>query len=463
MRYWFNQRSLRTQLTLVAAGITLLIACLVAPAAGFLADLLAPPWLILTILVLTWASTLAVLLPLERRVRTALLRIRRRIARTRPGAYIEPSPRVPSREIAQLLESCDRLQSRTNLRHRKLRRTLRRQKSNLLRNQRLLAFAQTVQSAGAAQQVYAALIRHLEYELQLAGIALLTADESRAVMLEACEPKGWTTPEAVAELDAAACPSFRQTLPREPQADDRGPICPIGQSLSPDSDLDHWCLGVPLSGSRRLLAHLALPAGRRWTSAARHLATRYLHTAAASLLCLELLDEARLQSLTDPLTGLYSRRSMDQLLQREMALAQRHGQAMSVVMLDMDRFKQINDTCGHAAGDHILRALANCIRLTLRRTDLAFRYGGDEFVIALPQTSAAQAEQVVGKVRQAFAAVDFSQAIAHLPERPTLSVGIADRERGPQTLEALLAAADAALYEAKNDTRDCVRVHRPAA
>jgi two-component system cell cycle response regulator len=113
----------------------------------------------------------------------------------------------------------------------------------------------------------------------------------------------------------------------------------------------------------------------------------------------------------------------------------------------------------------MLRAFADCVRITLRKTDLAFRYGGDEFVIALPQTPIAQAQQVVQKLRQAFAAVDFSSAIAHLEQQPTLSIGVAERS-APQnllTLPSIMSAADAALYDAKNANRNCVRVYEPKA
>jgi diguanylate cyclase (GGDEF)-like protein len=132
-------------------------------------------------------------------------------------------------------------------------------------------------------------------------------------------------------------------------------------------------------------------------------------------------------------------------------------------MIDMDRFKEVNDQHGHAAGDHLLRAFADCVRITLRKTDLAFRYGGDEFAIALPQTTVQQAYQVVQKVRQAFASMDFSDAIAHLEEQPTLSIGVAQRSvtDNTATLASLLAAADAALYEAKKNDRDCIRVYSP--
>ena len=168
--------------------------------------------------------------------------------------------------------------------------------------------------------------------------------------------------------------------------------------------------------------------------------------------------------MTDALTGLYNRRSLDALMIREVALAERHGQTLSLVMIDMDHFKEVNDGHGHAAGDHLLRSFAESVRITLRKTDLAFRYGGDEFVIALPQTTVAQAQQVVQKLRQAFAAIDFRDAIHALEHQPTLSVGVAERsvDTGVLTWSALLAAADAALYEAKEANRNCVRVYHPA-
>jgi two-component system, cell cycle response regulator len=212
-----------------------------------------------------------------------------------------------------------------------------------------------------------------------------------------------------------------------------------------------------------VLVHMLLPQDHTWSEARRQLAHTYCNTACSILTSLHLLAEAEKQSMTDMLTGLYNRRSMEQLMQREVALAERHGHALSVVMIDMDSFKQINDSHGHAAGDYLLKAFADCVRITLRRTDLAFRFGGDEFLIALPQTPIAQAQQVVQKLRQAFASVDFSDAIAHLEAHPTLSIGVAERSKSMNllTLSALLGAADAALYDAKNSNRNCICVYQP--
>jgi len=144
-------------------------------------------------------------------------------------------------------------------------------------------------------------------------------------------------------------------------------------------------------------------------------------------------------------------------------LAERHGHPLSVVMVDLDYFKSINDSHGHAAGDHLLKSFADCVRITLRKTDLAFRYGGDEFVIALPQTTLAQAQQVMQKLKQAFATVDFTHAISRLQVQPTLSMGVAERSAAINVLNMtqILSAVDQALYSAKNSSRDCIRVYEP--
>jgi diguanylate cyclase (GGDEF)-like protein len=240
--------------------------------------------------------------------------------------------------------------------------------------------------------------------------------------------------------------------------------CSIDNALKLPPDHPAYCIPFTVGRKTQCTVHMLLPPGSIWTEELRQLAQTYVNAASSSLITLHHLAEAEKQSLTDGLTGLYNRRSMEQLMQREVALAERHGTSLALVMIDMDKFKEINDEHGHAAGDHLLRAFADCVRITLRKTDLAFRYGGDEFCIALPQTGVEQAQAVVQKLRQAFAAVDFSDAIAHLNQQPTLSIGVA--ERSPKdslvTLPALLAAADAALYEAKKADRDCIKVYAPA-
>jgi diguanylate cyclase (GGDEF)-like protein len=237
----------------------------------------------------------------------------------------------------------------------------------------------------------------------------------------------------------------------------------IDQSLDLPPTHPAFCVPFNIGQTSQVLVHMLLSPGQEWTDEKKQLAQTYINTATGCLITLHHLATADKQSITDPLTGMYNRRSMDQLLQREVALAERHGLPFSLVIIDMDHFKQVNDDHGHAAGDHLLRAFADCVRITLRKTDLAFRYGGDEFVIGLPQTTIAQAQQVVHKIRQALSAADFSDAIAHLDHQPTLSIGLAERSvaMNLRDLPSLMNAADAALYEAKAANRNCVRVYQP--
>ena len=333
---------------------------------------------------------------------------------------------------------------------------------------RLLDFSQTTQGAGNAEQVYASLGFYLRSELGLAGVVVYAhaAGSIPAITVKASWPDDLLRADVpVTEMDPALCPCLRQNLPRLFRPDGSPVRCAIDRSLRLGPEHPAYCIPFHVGRGAQCAVHMLLPPGEAWTEERRQLAHAYVNCAYSALLSMHMLAEAEKQSMTDALTGLYNRRSMEQLLEREVALSERHGHAMSLVMIDLDHFKQINDVHGHAAGDHILKSFADCVRMTLRKTDLAFRYGGDEFVIALPQTQVAQAQQVVQKLRQAFGSVDFSSAIAHLEQQPTLSIGVAERSvaHNVTTLAAIMSAADQALYDAKNANRNCVRVYTPKA
>jgi diguanylate cyclase (GGDEF)-like protein len=331
---------------------------------------------------------------------------------------------------------------------------------------RILEFSQSIQAAGKSEQVYATLTHFLQTDLQLTGLALLSnePDSVPATVIRACHPPDILRADRpVGDMDCALCPCIRQHLPRHFR-DDGSPVrCTIDFALNCGPDHPAYCIPFTLGGKIQAVVHMLLAPGRDWDEDLKQLAQTYVNTAQSAVISLHLLAEAEKTSMTDSLTGLYNRRSLESLMQREVALAERHSHALSLVMIDMDRFKEVNDSHGHAAGDHMLRSFADCVRMTLRRTDLAFRYGGDEFVIALPQTSVAQAQQVVQKLRQAFSSVDFSDAIAKLDHQPTLSIGVVERsaEHNVLTLPSLLTAADQALYDAKNDNRNCTKVYAP--
>ncbi|AEQ50955.1 diguanylate cyclase [Pelagibacterium halotolerans] len=161
------------------------------------------------------------------------------------------------------------------------------------------------------------------------------------------------------------------------------------------------------------------------------------------------------QASTDALTGLANRRVFDEVLERDMARCGRAGTPLSLVLLDVDRFKHYNDVHGHQAGDRCLIMVANAIKSSLLRpSDLAARYGGEEFAIILPDTNRAGAEAVAERIRNAIA----EASTCELGSEVTASLGVAeyDLSRAPTTPESLVRRADGALYSAKAGGRNRV-------
>jgi diguanylate cyclase (GGDEF)-like protein len=153
----------------------------------------------------------------------------------------------------------------------------------------------------------------------------------------------------------------------------------------------------------------------------------------------------------DPLTELYNRRYFGDVIGREFAVAERYDADMTCLMFDLDRFKEANDLFGHRTGDAILISLARAIAGELRESDVAARFGGDEFIVLLPQTSADAAAMLVERITQRFA----EETAKALPEVPTgVSVGVASlRTTRAKSAEALIHEADVALYAAKEGGR----------
>jgi diguanylate cyclase (GGDEF)-like protein len=157
------------------------------------------------------------------------------------------------------------------------------------------------------------------------------------------------------------------------------------------------------------------------------------------------------------LTGIANRRHWDWRLAEEIARAQRYRYPVAVLMVDIDHFKRVNDTHGHQVGDEVLRQVAERLRSTLRRTDFLARYGGEEFGIIAPQTALEAAKVLAERLRRAIAREPI-QVNNELSIPLTISVGVAVFPEHGQNESDLVAAADAALYRAKQDGRNCVRV-----
>jgi diguanylate cyclase (GGDEF)-like protein/PAS domain S-box-containing protein len=216
------------------------------------------------------------------------------------------------------------------------------------------------------------------------------------------------------------------------------------------------CVPMMAQGEALGVLHLSIPEGARpFTTPQQRLATTFAERVGLALANLKLREQLRSQSIRDALTGLYNRRYMEDSLEREIRRASRGERPVAAIMVDLDHFKRFNDTFGHEAGDMLLREFGGIARAHIRKEDIACRYGGEEFLIILPD---APLEVAIGR------AEDIREAVKRLELKSsgrqigmvTASIGVAMFPEHAQTVETLVKAADIALYEAKHGGRDRV-------
>lgn len=251
----------------------------------------------------------------------------------------------------------------------------------------------------------------------------------------------------------------------DPTAD---PVCPHLDE-APGGAIPHVC--VPLQADGEVGGVLCIEGAEMQSGSGRHLPlddrTVFLGRLLAEQLALGLsnlrLREALTrQSVMDGLTGLHNRRFLDATLRREVARAVRHRTPLAVVMIDIDHFKQVNDSYGHEAGDLVLRAVGQLVQRQIRASDVACRFGGEELTVVLPGSSAENAAMRAETLRRALQTIALEHAGRILPP-VTASFGVAAYPDHGGDADALLRAADAALYAAKRAGRDRVQVAEAAA
>jgi diguanylate cyclase (GGDEF)-like protein len=165
-----------------------------------------------------------------------------------------------------------------------------------------------------------------------------------------------------------------------------------------------------------------------------------------------LQSKLREQAIRDPLTNLFNRRYLEETLERELARAAREDYFVCVIMIDLDHFKRVNDTYGHEAGDEVLKTLASTLAEQCRRGDFACRYGGEEFVIVMPNINTDTAYERAENIREYLNSLHVPYG--HYNLTITISMGIACYPSNGDTREAILRAADQAMYGAKEAGRD---------
>lgn len=173
-----------------------------------------------------------------------------------------------------------------------------------------------------------------------------------------------------------------------------------------------------------------------------------------STLIVDRTQRLRQLSTVDRLTGLLNRGYFDERIEEEASRARRYGRPLKVALIDLDKFKQFNDTFGHAAGDDALRTLANVLKLSVRRSDIVARYGGEEFVVLFPETAVHEAMEKLEIIRDRIASLRIPVARRTIPAQVTLSAGVASWPEDGSSVDEVLYTADERLFAAKRAGRN---------
>lgn len=328
------------------------------------------------------------------------------------------------------------------------------------------------QELTALQSATAALLTTLDLEKLLgqildAAISAIPAAEKGRLLLIARDTgqlqiravQGYTDPRISTfrstETGSYTARSVRERRPliiHDAQSDPDSPY----QEEIPEVQAIASMIIAPLIIGEETLGAISLDAYTRYafTRSDLHLLVSFAATATTAIQNAQLHSEVQKQAITDPLTGLYNRRGFLELGWREVERANRFERPLSALMLDIDYFKDVNDSHGHLTGDQVLAGIATQFLRDLRQIDLIGRYGGDEFIALLPETDLENACQAGERLRQIVVESIFAKGSQ--PVRITISVGVASLHHGGENIDSLIERADRALYQAKEQGRNRV-------
>jgi diguanylate cyclase (GGDEF)-like protein/PAS domain S-box-containing protein len=255
-----------------------------------------------------------------------------------------------------------------------------------------------------------------------------------------------------------ACWGLRRGSPHFVADVDNDLVCP---HLKHSYSAGYACLPLMAKGDILGVLHLGMPpetspeGARKWIAELRELSPMLCEVLSLSVWNIRLRETLNNQAIKDPLTGLFNRRYMEEALQHEIYRAARTRNSIGILMADIDHFKDFNDLYGHASGDTVLIELAKFFKSRMRKTDVVCRYGGEEFILVLPDSPLQESMARADQLREEVKAMRVSHA-GQLVGPVTLSIGVSTYPASGTDPNALLLAADSALYRAKHEGRDKV-------
>ena len=325
----------------------------------------------------------------------------------------------------------------------------------------LSRLSELLQACRSEEETYSVMKNMCEQFFPSDSGYLAIIDDSRN-MLHIVSTWGDISPETE-NFEVDACWAIRLGKMHLIKPPDTGPLC---SHLSSSSISGYLCAPISASGEILGILHLnfshqkeRLRIGEqsRDSIKARYVVVnRIAEHYALSLVNLRLHEALKQDAIRDELTGMYNRRYMEGSLERETRRAERHKQPVGIIMLDVDYFKHFNDTHGHEAGDAVLRELGHFFRKNTRGEDIACRYGGEEFLLIMPEASLQNTIRRAGALREGVQNLRIVHQNTQL--RVTISLGVAALPEHGITVDDAVKAADAALYEAKNKGRNRVVV-----
>lgn len=314
-------------------------------------------------------------------------------------------------------------------------------------------FKKTVELDATKEEIYGRLVRVLNERFGMHHLALYEVNKvnkERQLVYVSDGLKSFCS--SASEDDALLCRAFRTDS--SVVSVDFPQICPSCER----DDIHYMCLPFDIDEKFSLVLSASAKEAEEveaWRSKIGNINTYFAEAKPVieSKVLMHQLEEA---SLHDGLTGLYNRRFLEGMIEKLAAQVKRNNSSLAILMIDIDFFKMVNDEYGHDVGDNAIRLLAEVLKNSIRESDLAIRYGGEEFLVLLHNASEEGAVQVAEKIRQTFASTEIATGNGAI--KKTLSVGVACYPKDGETIWQVVKFADTALYKAKNSGRNKVVV-----